>query len=135
MGKVKRVLASKKLKALQENFCGIELCETVHLHMPDFRFELTTEQFKVFAETVHKALEKWISLGKPDTFPQSSDGFIFLAGEHLPGEPVYTDRFEVEEQTIPVVHVHLRGLSIRPSIPEFMEFAEVIWEAKQNLTK
>lgn len=129
MGKVKRVLASKKLKPSSPNYCGIELCETVHIHLPDgLRLEYTTEQFKVFAETAHRALEKWVSLGKPITAD-----FILLADAYLPSVPVYQTRFEVEEQTVPTIHIHLRGLSIRRSIPDFIEFADLIQEAKENL--
>ena len=129
MGKVKRMLSSKKIKHLQEkeNFCGIELCETVHFHMAGFRFELTAQQFEGFAETVAKALQIWVSLGKPATAD-----FKVLAGEYLPDEPVYPDRFDIEEQTIPQIHIHLRGLSFRLNTPEFMEFADAIEEAKQN---
>lgn len=130
MGKVKKVLASKRLEPLGESYCGIELCETVHFHMPGFRFELTAEQFEVFAETVNEALAKWVELGKPATAD-----FKVLAGEHLPGKPLYATRLEVEEQTVPAIHVHLRGLSLRPSIPEFVEYAEVIGEAKRNLKR
>lgn len=131
MGQVKKLLASKKIKHLEgkDNFCGIELCETVHFHMAGFRFELTAQQFEVFAQTVAKALQTWISLSKPETAE-----FKVLAGEYLPGEPVYPDRFDVEEQTIPQVHIHLRGLSYRLNIPDFIEYANTIEEAKNNLT-
>ena len=129
MGQVKKMLSSKKIKRLQEqdNFCGIELCETVHFHMAGFRFELTAQQFEGFAETVAKAYQTWVSLGKPAT-----DDFKVLAGAYLPSEPVYPDRFDVEEQTIPQVHIHLRGLSFRLNNPDFIEFADTIGEAKQN---
>ena len=131
MGKVKRILASRTLKPHKETYCGIELCETVHIHLPGgLRLEFTSEQFEVFAETVSKARQKWIALSKPTTAE-----FILLAGEHLPGDPVYPTRFEVEEQTVPSIHIHLRGLSIRPSIPRFIEFAEVMEEARKNLTQ
>jgi hypothetical protein len=57
-----------------------------------------------------------------------------LADAHLPGSPIYNNRFEVEEQTVPSVHIHYRGLSIRISISDFIEFADVVWEARKNLT-
>lgn len=131
MGNVKKVLATKNLKPVEPIFCGIELCETVHIHLgSDFRFDLDLEQFQVCAETLHEALQKWISLGKP---PLSQDGFTVLAGKHLPSEPVYNTRFEVEEQVVPSVHIHRRGLSLRFSIPEFLEYVDVLVEAKRNL--
>jgi len=131
LGKVKRILASKKLGSSSPNKCGIELCETVHFHLPDgIRLEFTVGQFEVIAETFYNALQKWIELGKPTTAE-----FIPLANGNLPGVPVYPSRFVIEEQTIPTVHTHLRGLSIRRTIPDFKEFVDVFTEAKQNLTR
>lgn len=130
MGKVKKILVSRKLEPSSQNYCGIELCETVHIHLPDgIRLEFDVEQFKVFAETNYNALQKWIELGKPATAE-----FILLADGYLPGTPIYQGRFEIEEQTIPTVHIHIRGLSIRRSIPKFKEFADDVAEAKRNLT-
>jgi len=98
--------------------------------MPGFRFELDAQQFQAFAELMRKALAKWMALGQPLTAE-----FEVLAGGYLPGLPVYADRFDVEEQVVPTIHIHLRGLSIRPSIHDFVMFANVIEEAKHNLTK
>lgn len=131
MGNVKRVLASKKLKPSKPIFCGIELCETIHIHFgEELRLELDIEQFPVFAETVYQALQKWRSMGKPNTAP---DIFFPLAGAHFPSEPVYNDRFEIEEQTVPSIHIHRRGLSIRLNLADFKEYAKVIGEADENL--
>jgi len=130
MGKVKRVLASKKLAPFNGlNYCGIELCETVHIHLPGIRVEFPMEQFEAVAVAMTKALEKWRELGKPKTAE-----FVLLADAHLPGEPVYNTRFEVEEQTVPSIHIHYRGLSIRGSISDFIEFADIVCEARKNLT-
>jgi len=98
--------------------------------MPGFRFELDAQQFQAFAELMQKAHAKWMALGQPLTAE-----FKLLAGGYLPRAPVYADRFDVEEQTVPTVHVHLRGLSIRRSIADFIAFAKVIEEAKNNLTQ
>ena len=130
MGQVKRILAAKQVNPLPDNYCGIELCETVHIHLPGYRLEFNTANFEVLADVIHRAWQNWIAHGKPSTAE-----FIALAGHHFPSDPVYPNRFEVEEQTIPAIHIHLRGLSIRSSIPAFIEFAEVIEEAKRNLTR
>ncbi len=128
MGGVKRILASKTIEP-PEKSCKIELCETVHFHMPGFRFELTAQEFDVFARAVQQAFEKWVSLGKPETAE-----FIPLAGGNTPNETVYPTRFEVEEQAvIPFVHIHVRGLSLRLCIPEFKMFVSVIEEAHKKL--
>lgn len=95
--------------------------------MPNYRFELTAQEFDVFAQTVRTAHEKWVQMGKPDRAE-----FVPLAGSYLP-EGVYPNRFEIEEQTIPLIHVHMRGLSIRRSIPDFKAFAKVVEEANEAL--
>jgi len=129
MGKVKRVLASKKLEPYQgPNYLGIELCETVHVHLPGYRIEFTADQFEAVATTFVRAINEWMEMGAP-----RSREFELLADAHLPGEPVYNSRFEVEEQTVPSIHIHYRGLSLRMSINDFLEFAKVIGEAKKNL--
>lgn len=129
MGKVKRILSAKYLIPYEGlNYCGIELCETVHIHLPGFRVEFNAEQFEAIAAAMTRAHEKWKKLGKPD-----SAEFELLADAHLPGNPIYNNRFEVEEQTSPDVHIHYRGLSIRISIPDFIQFAEAIEEARKNV--
>lgn len=131
MGKVKRILASKKLKPEKPIFCGIELCETVHIHLgSEIRLEFDIEQFKVFAETLYQALQKWRSIGKPATEP---DIFYVLAGAYFPSDPVYNNRFEIEEQTVPSIHIHRRGLSIRLNLQDFKDYAKVVEEAHKNL--
>jgi hypothetical protein len=125
------MLFSKKARPLVSNYCGIELCETVHFHMPGFRFELDLGQFESFARAMARAYENWLKMGKPGVDPER---FILLGDCHMPGEPVYNTRFDIEEQTIPSVHIHLRGLSIRKSIQDFIEFANAVWEARKNLT-
>lgn len=131
LGAVKKVLVSKKLEPLDANYVGVELCETVHVHMPGFRFELTLEQFIQFARIFTRSLENHKAMGEPKEDP---DGFILLGDGYLPGDPVYNTRFEVEEQTIPMVHLHIRGLNLRWSIQEFMEFVELFGVASKNLT-
>ena len=131
MGQVKRLLASRTLKPSSPNYCGIELCETVHIHLPDgIRLEFDAMQFQVLAETFQKAHQKWMALGKP-----ASAEFILLADAYLPGVPVYQGRFDIEEQTVPTIHIHERGLSRRKSIPDFLAYAHAIEEAKRNLEK
>jgi len=132
MGKVKRILASQKLIPEKPIFCGIELCETVHIHLgSEVRLELDIEQFKVFAETLYKALQKWRSIGKPTAKPNI---FKVLAGAYFPSEPVYNNRFEIEEQTVPSIHIHRRGISYRFSTSDFLIYANIVMEAKKNLT-
>lgn len=129
MGAVKKMLASARVKTPETAFCGIELCETVHFHMADYRFELTVEQFDAFAKTVAEAHEQWIKMGKPKVAE-----FISLAHRWLPDDNmVYPNRLDVEEQTIPAIHIHLRGLSTRWTIPDFKQYAKVIEEADKAL--
>jgi len=132
LGKVKKVLASKEIEPVETNYVGVELCETVHVHMPGFRFELTLEQFKKYALIFARALETWRAMGEPE---EDGDDFKLLGDGYLPGEPVYNTRFEIEEQIIPSVHLHIRGLSIRLLTPKFIRFAEMIYDASQNLSK
>lgn len=132
MGKVKRILAWAEASDVRPEptnpHCGIELCETVHIHMPDFRFELDADGFDKFATLVRQAHAKWIALGRPPTAD-----FISLAVGKI-GKTVYPKRFEVEEQDIvPSTHIHLRGLSIRQTVDEFKNFARVMEEAHRKL--
>ena len=130
LGKVRKVLASKRLEPLPNNYVGVELCETVHVHMPGFRFELTLEQFIKYADILSKAKENWNVMGCPK---EDGDDFKLLGGGYLPGEPVYNTRYEVEQQVIPSVHLHMRGLSIRFPITKFVEEAEMLYYASKNI--
>ena len=131
LGKVKKVLAYKKIEPVGTNYVGIELCETVHVHMPGFRFELTVDQFEKYASIWARALENWKAMGKPKEDPE---GFVLLGDGYLPDNPVYNNRFEIEEQTIPSVHIHIRGLSIRLPTATFIEYAKLISDASENLS-
>ena len=62
MGAVKKVLCERELEALPSSYVGIELCETVHLHVPGFRWELTLQQFLEFAEIIRVAVKHWKNL-------------------------------------------------------------------------
>lgn len=133
VGKVKRILAWTEASNIRpaptpNSVCGIELCETVHFHMPDFRFELTADGFDKFATLVRQAHAKWVALGRP---PEAE--FISLAVGKI-GDTVYPHRFEIEEQDIiPSTHIHFRGLSIRQTIDEFKNLAHVVEEAHRKL--
>ena len=131
LGAVKKVLVSKVLEPLEANYVGVELCETVHFHLPGFRLEYTLPQLVKFSEILVRAVENWKKMGcpKPD-----GDGFVLLADGYLPGEPVYNTRFEVEEQTIPLIHLHIRGLNLRWPIQTFKEYVELFGVASENLT-
>lgn len=133
LGKVKKHI-STEIPAIPESAhtCGIELCETVHIHMPKFRFELTTSQFEAFANYLWEALEKWRRLGKPNTFPYGSNGFVQLSGGPLPSEPIYPTRLEIEQHEVPLFHVHVRNLRISLNEEEFTKFADVMRRAKNN---
>ena len=131
LGKVKKVLASKVLEPLEANYVGVELCETVHLHVPGFRWELTLPRMEKLSEILCRAVQNHKKMGSPKP---DGDSFILLADGYLPGEPVYNTRFEIEEQVVPSIHIHIRGLSIRKQIPEFVDFAKVICDASKNLT-
>lgn len=132
LGKVKKVLVSTKIEPIEANYVGIELCETVHLHMPGFRWELTLSQLEAITKIFVRATETWKTMGEPEV---DGNDFKLLADGYLPDEPVYNTRFEIEEQVIPSVHLHIRGLSIRLPTPNFIEFAKLIYDASQNLSE
>ena len=132
LGKVRKVLVSKKIEGVDANYVGVELCETVHFHLPGFRWETTLAQLEKFAEILGRAVANWKLMGSPKP---DGDDFKLLADGYLPGEPVYNTRFEIEEQTIPLIHLHVRGLNLRWSIPTFKEYARLFGVASENFSK
>ena len=85
MGLVKKILKKSEIVGVT-NYVGIELCETIHFHMPGFRFELTEEQFKDFHDVVSRGYEKWRNSGFE---PCEEDKFVVLASKYLSGLPLY----------------------------------------------
>lgn len=130
MGKIKKVLASANIEKPASTYLTIELCETIHVHTPTFRWELTLPQLLITAKIFGSAVKVWEMSNKPQCNPNL---FLPLSGDYLLTPPPYQNRLVIEQQTIPSIHIHFRGLSLRMTIPEFKQFAQKIKEANENI--
>ena len=116
----------------------IDLAEAFHMHYRNLRIELTTEEFRTVAKGFLMGYLEWLSIGRP---PHSStDAFLkFFDAKVDPvigrgSEMVRGDELSVElQQQTDYIHLHYRGLKIEFSIDEYLEFAEVISEAREQI--
>lgn len=141
MGYTRKILAQRELGAQSVFYTDVfrlDLAESLHLHLRNFRLELTLQEWKVFARGVLEAYARWWVRGKPGYQPTESHLNLFLtrvdpvAGR---GEgSLITNECRVElSQFADYVHLHFRNTRYEFSVGEFLELADELSKAAQTL--
>ncbi len=108
MGDIKKILSTDNVvEPLQNRRITVELCENVHLHYRNLRLEFPKDEFLLILKKL-KALDdneiKNFSYGK---------GLSFLINDQdLPEKTEFNDRFQIEEQTNGLYHIHYKNMRL-----------------------
>lgn len=108
MGDIKEVIFKSSIQEpLQNRRITVELCENVHLHYRNLRLEFPKEEFLLILRKLKSLDEKEI-----DEFAYG-EGLKFLINDHdLPEKTEFNDRFQIEEQTNGLHHIHYKNMRI-----------------------
>lgn len=141
MGYTREVLAEKKLDDKSvfytESF-KIEVAESIHIHLRNFRLCFSIEEWKTFAKGVFTSYFRWWLKGKPGYQPTSHNWKLFqgkippVAGQ---GEDsVLKNEMLVElSQFTDYIHLHFRNTRYEFTVDEFLEYADQITGARDRI--
>lgn len=143
MGFTRKILAAKEVSPSPVYYTSsfrIDLAESFHMHYRNVRLEFTTEEFRTVAGGFLMAYLEWLTMGKPSYISPNAFLKFFDSKLHpVIGEGCETVRgneLSVElQQHTDYIHLHYRGLKIEFSIDEYLEFAEVVCQAKDEIER
>lgn len=138
MGKIKKVLAMDELpiRRITPNAMWTDLCENVHLHYRNFRFDFSEVEFSVFRSAMNhlgKAVEYCANEYK---YEEGDPNFLVQQEFHHYLEnnsKYYPNRFTIELQRDDTVHIHYRDLRIHFELDEFKKIAKLFAKSIEQL--
>lgn len=144
MGLIKKILERRKtdrVATLYSDHLSVELAEDFHFHLRNLRIEMDDQEFLQVCRTLLKAYRHWRILGSPKIGDFESVGQqIFLEKSKICAEAgksnnvVNSDEIRIELQKwTDYVHLHWKWLRLEFSVKEFLEFADAVRKAEQEL--
>lgn len=145
MGHCRRVLAFKVVEpitTLYSDHFTLELAENFHLHLRNLRVELDHVEFELVANGFAEALESWRRNGSPPKvrYEELGDKQLVLHKSKLSPVPsqwntnTTNDELRIElQQWTDYVHIHQRHLRSELTVKEFLEFADAVAAARDEL--
>jgi len=103
--------------------------ECVHYHEDEFRLVYTMEEFRRIAQIWVEGLEDARKIGFPETYHHISLG----QGQNLGKPCLHDNRMAAELTADGTIHVHLKNLRIHLKQSEFVEFADMLAQARVSL--
>jgi hypothetical protein len=130
MGKIKKMLAAEIIepRSITAGSIWTDLCENVHLHYRNNRFDFSEMEFSVFRAAINSlgkaveknAIENQYREGDPNFLIQQ----IFNAPLKTDSE-YYSNRATIELQKDNTVHFHYRDLRLHWTTTEFLAIANM----------
>lgn len=141
MGYTRKILAQKTLdekSVFYTDVFKIEIAESIHIHLHNFRLCLSLEEWKAFAKGIILSYLRWWYRRKPGYQPTSHNWKLFqgnippVAGQ---GEDsVLKNEMLVElSQFTDYIHLHFRNTRYEFTVDEFLEYADQITEARDKI--
>lgn len=141
MGYTREILAQKKLDDKSVFYTDkfvIEIAESVHMHFRNFRLDLCLKEWKILAKGFIISYLRWWFKGKPGYQPPIHNWKMFkskvdpVAGKG--GKSIIENELRVElSQFADYVHLHFRNTRYEFTIDEFLEYADEITQARDNI--
>lgn len=141
MGFTRKVLAKKELSKESVFYTDkfvIEIAESIHIHLRNFRLELSIEEWKLFAKGVIISYVNWWRKGKPGYQSPENNWKLFkskinpVAGKG--DSSVLTNDMRIELQEFAdYIHFHFRTTKYEFTINEFLEFADEVTKARDTI--
>ena len=140
MGAIKKVLSGETLEVRSVTPQGIwgDLCENIHLHFRNIRFDFSMKEWAAFAcavNNIQKGLEFSIEENK---YEEGDPNFLIQVMFNTPVAPdseYYSNRSMIELQKDNTVHFHYRDTRIHMSRTEFEQIAKQFVEASYQMER
>lgn len=139
MGHIKKVLAMGRIEprtAPVSNQIWTDLCEDVHLHYKNVRFDYSEKEWSHFRAAINHlglAVEKCAA---ENGYREGDPNFLIQQVYNYPLNPdsdYYTDRCSIELQRDNTVHFHYRDLRIHFTFTEYVAIAKLFLESVKQL--
>jgi len=153
MGWIEKSLSKKTIKPQSDiyaDFFSIERCENFHVHFRNIRQVFSENEWEAYCKGIARAYEKWLSEGKPSPIRQPDEEDPSKKDTKIPPNylfqskinPIHdelADELAIEKQVDQpyakdMIHVHYKSLRLDLSVREFLELAEEVDIALQELT-
>jgi len=134
MGKIKKVLAHATLepRSITPNSVWVDLCENVHIHFRNYRFDMGVEEFAHFMAAM-RAIYKPAEYAMEEVKYEEGDPNILkqlLYDVAIPHQSkYYPNRFVIEHNRDDTYHVHYRDFRLHVSKDEFEDMAKAFVNA------
>jgi len=141
MGFTRKVLASKKLddkSVFYSDKFAIELAESLHIHIRNFRIEFSLEEWTLFVKAVIQSWYKYWQFGKPWYLHPKDNLKLFqtkidpVAGNGKDTALKNDIKIELQEFA-DSIHFHFRNVRYEFTIDEFLEFSSKIGKARESI--
>jgi hypothetical protein len=144
MGLVKKILALRKIdkvSTIYSDHLSVELAEDFHIHLRNSRIDMDDREFDKYCRSLMKAYLRWRLIGRPKIGDVDNVGKqVFLCQTKIAAEAgkrnkaVNSDEIRIELQKwTDYIHLHWKWLRAEFSLEEFIEFAETVKQALDNL--
>lgn len=138
MGAIKKVLSGKEIEPRYITAQGLwgDLCEDIHLHYRNVRFDFSMEEWATFAcavNNIQKGLEYSIEENK---YKEGDPNFLVQVMFNTPlksDSSYYPNRSLIELQRDNTVHFHYRDLRLHWTKTEFETIAKQFIEAYEQM--
>lgn len=140
MGKIKRQLALKDLnpRCVTPNHLYMDLCEDVHIHYRNIRFDMTVKEWALFIAMLNQIQVAADQVMTQTKYQEGDPNFMMqiMPKNTLCADSEYfPNRLSIEWQEGNTIHIHYRDLRLDLDFNEFLIFAKAMGEAVANLTK
>lgn len=147
MGHTKKILGFSTVQPIStfySDLFAIELAENFHIHLRNLRVELDHNEFLSLCEGFRKAYLVWQENGKltQKRYAELEDKFLNLYLSKVSPIPCLwntnasNDEIRIELQHwADYIHLHYKQIKFEFSVREFLEFAEVVENARSRLQK
>lgn len=134
MGKIKRVLALEELepRSLTANLVWSDLCEDIHLHHRNIRFDFSMTEWSHLRAMMHSCGISIERLIEEKEYEEGDPNFLIQAIYDVPvktDSEYYPNRFVIEENQDNTVHIHYRDVRIHLTHSEFSQIGKAFMKA------
>ena len=140
MGHIKKVLAQGELEPrnLTAGTIWTDLCEDVHLHYRNIRFDYSEKEWAHFRAAINMLGLAVENVADEKNYREGDPNFLVQQIFNVPlktDSEYYKNRSLIEIQRDNTVHFHYRDLRLHFTQPEFVQIAEMFIEAFGNFRK
>lgn len=143
MGEIKKVLYHKDIKKRKVEPKGIwsDLCENLHLHFKNYRFDFSTREWDKFCHNLFSIYNLSCKIAQKINYKEYKNGgsqtdtLTISTKNPYSHSDYYPDRFVIEWQQDNTFHIHYREFRLHLSEKEFDDIADGFIKAQKEKVK